>query len=75
LHQASWDKSIAVGDSESDIPLLSSVKNPIAFNPTKQLFNHAKENHWNIVVERKNVIYQLGPGSQNYTLRNELPII
>jgi HAD superfamily hydrolase (TIGR01490 family) len=75
LHNATWDKSIAVGDSESDIPLLSSVENPIAFNPTKKLFNYAQKNRWNIVLERKNVIYRLESNSKNYILRNELPLI
>ncbi|MEO8105120.1 MAG: HAD family phosphatase [Candidatus Saccharibacteria bacterium] len=67
-HQATWDGSIAVGDSESDIPMLASVQRPIAFNPTQKLFEHAKQNDWKIVIERKNVTYELSPGSAGYCL-------
>ncbi len=51
--------SIAVGDTESDIPMLSSVEKPIAFNPNDKLARHAKQKNWDIIVERKNVIYQV----------------
>jgi len=67
-HGADYTKSIAVGDSESDIPMLASVENPVAFNPNKQLFEHAKQQQWNIVVERKNMIYKLEPRSGSYIL-------
>lgn len=67
-HQATWDGSIAVGDSESDIPMLASVQRPIAFNPTQKLFEHAKQHDWKIVIERKNVTYELSPGSNGYSL-------
>jgi HAD superfamily hydrolase (TIGR01490 family) len=52
-------QSIAVGDTEGDIPLLESVARPICFNPNQALYNHAKRNGWEIVVERKDVIYKL----------------
>ena len=67
-HGATFEGSVAVGDSESDIPMLSAVEQPIAFNPTKLLFNHAKEHGWKIVLERKNVIYELEPQSGSYLL-------
>jgi len=67
-HQASWQGSIAVGDSESDIPLLESVEQPVAFNPTRELFAYAESRHWKIVVERKNVIYELESRSGHYQL-------
>ncbi|PIT93279.1 MAG: HAD-IB family hydrolase [Candidatus Harrisonbacteria bacterium CG10_big_fil_rev_8_21_14_0_10_38_8] len=51
--------SIAVGDTESDIGMLSIVTNPICFNPTNNLYLQAKKNNWSVVVERKNVIYKL----------------
>lgn len=51
--------SIAVGDTEGDIPLLESVDRPICFNPNKKLFDYAKRMGWSVVVERKDVIYQL----------------
>lgn len=51
--------SIAVGDSDGDIPLLSSVERPICFNPNSALYEHAKKHGWQVVVERKDVIYEL----------------
>ena len=51
--------SIGVGDSESDIPFLKFVEKPICFNPNNQLYLHAKLHKWEIVVERKDVIYFL----------------
>lgn len=56
--------SIAVGDSESDIPMLELVERPIAFNPTEVLFAHAKNAGWEVVVERKNMIYSLQPSKK-----------
>lgn len=49
--------SVGVGDTEGDIPLLSNVERPICFNPNKSLYDHAKNSGWEIVVERKDVIY------------------
>lgn len=57
--KADLDNSIAVGDSESDIPMLEIVGNPIVFNPAHTLAEHAKREGWKIVVERKNVIYEI----------------
>jgi len=51
--------SYGVGDSESDIKFLTFVQNPICFNPSKKLYEHAKKNGWKVVVERKNVIYDI----------------
>ncbi len=63
-----YKDSIGVGDSESDIAMLEMVEQPIAFNPTKLLFDHAKAAEWKIVVERKNVIYELNSGNGSYIL-------
>lgn len=52
--------SVAVGDTEGDIPLLESVDKPICFNPNKSLYAYAKRLNWPIVIERKDVIYHLG---------------
>lgn len=60
--------SIGVGDSEGDISLLSAVERPIAFNPSRGLFAHAKQNGWEVVIERKNVIYALEPKDDKYIL-------
>ncbi len=51
--------SIGVGDSEGDIPFLEIVARPICFNPNAKLYQHAKRNKWKVVVERKDVIYEL----------------
>ncbi len=51
--------SVGVGDTESDIGMLSVVETPIAFNPNRLLYRHAKKNGWKIIVERKDVIYEL----------------
>lgn len=67
-HGCDFKDSVAAGDSESDIPMLSIVENPIAFNPTKSLFAHAKQQAWPIVIERKNVIYKLEPKGEHYIL-------
>ena len=58
-HHVSLDDSIAVGDTESDIPMLSIVERPICFNPNSVLYDEAKKRKWKIVVERKDVIYEL----------------
>jgi HAD superfamily hydrolase (TIGR01490 family) len=53
------EDSIAVGDTEGDISLLESVMHPICFNPNQKLYQHAKRMKWEVVVERKDVIYYL----------------
>lgn len=58
-HGLSLEQSYAIGDTLSDAPMLSLVKNAIAFNPDKKLYKLALENNWQIVVERKNVVYEL----------------
>jgi HAD superfamily hydrolase (TIGR01490 family) len=67
-HKATWNKSVAVGDSESDIPMLSTVEQPIAFNPSKELFEHAKQKNWQVVLERKNMTYHLESKEGKYWL-------
>ena len=51
--------SVGIGDSEGDIPMLEMVENPICFNPNSILYKTAKINKWKIVVERKDVIYEI----------------
>ncbi len=51
--------SIGVGDTESDIPFLEMVTKPICFNPNQKLYRTAKRLSWDVVVERKDVIYHL----------------
>jgi len=51
--------SVGVGDTESDIAFLKMVAKPICFNPNQKLYQYAKRVGWEIVVERKDVIYHL----------------
>ncbi len=51
--------SVGVGDSEGDISFLEIVAKPICFNPNAKLYAHAKKEKWKVVVERKDVIYEL----------------
>lgn len=53
------EKSVGVGDSEADYAFLELVDTPICFNPSSGLYKHAKRNGWKVVVERKNVIYEI----------------
>ena len=51
--------SVGVGDTESDISFLELVAKPICFNPNLKLFRHAKRMKWKVIVERKDVVYDI----------------
>jgi len=68
-HGLDFAGSVGVGDTSSDIALLELVEHPIAFNPEKKLFEVARERGWPIVVERKNVVYELEPHGKAYQLK------
>ena len=51
--------SVGVGDTESDIVFLEKVTKPICFNPNSLLYKEAVSRGWKVVVERKDVIYEL----------------
>jgi len=51
--------SYGIGDTEGDIPMLELVEHPICFNPNQTLYRYAKLNGWKIVVERKDMIYEI----------------
>lgn len=51
--------SVGVGDTESDIGFLEMVERPIAFNPSSELHRVAKKRGWDIIIERKDVVYKL----------------
>lgn len=55
----SLDDSVGVGDTESDIPFLEMVENPICFNPNDKLYRYARRMCWKTVVERKDVVYDI----------------
>jgi HAD superfamily hydrolase (TIGR01490 family) len=58
-YSISLNNSIAVGDTEGDIAMLSLVGNPIAFNPNLHLAKIAQKKKWRMVAERKDVIYEI----------------
>ena len=63
-----YKDSYGVGDSESDVSMLKKVEKPIAFNPSKELFEYATKSGWQIVVERKNVVYEFNRQNGRYSL-------
>ena len=67
-HKLSYASSVAIGDSASDIPMLELVERPIAFNPDRALFEAASQHGWKIVIERKNMVYELEPKDGSYHL-------
>ena len=61
----------AYGDTNGDLTMLNSVGHPTAINPSKELLNHIMgdgelKKRINIVVERKDVIYQMDIEHLNY---------
>ena len=67
-HHAGMAGSIAVGDVASDISMLEMVEKPIVFNPERKLFDRAKAKGWKIVIERKNIVYELEKHDGKYVL-------
>ncbi|MDZ7611939.1 MAG: HAD family phosphatase [Candidatus Moranbacteria bacterium] len=55
----SLDNSTGVGDTESDAKFLELMDHPIAFNPNRQLKQIAEKSGWKVVVEKKDVIYEI----------------
>jgi HAD superfamily hydrolase (TIGR01490 family) len=58
-HKISLEDSYGIGDTESDSSFLQMVEHPIAFNPNQNLRAAAEENGWKIVVEKKDVVYEI----------------
>lgn len=70
-HQLMTDGSYAIGDSKSDASMLEMADNPIAFNPDRELFEIAQKHGWKVVVERKNMVYELErTGGKFYVLKD-----
>lgn len=63
-HVYKLSDTVAVGDTEGDIPIMDMVGYPIVFNPNNTLVKEALKRKWPIIVERKDVVYNL----QNSTL-------
>jgi HAD superfamily hydrolase (TIGR01490 family) len=51
--------SYGIGDTDSDISMMEQVETAIAFNPNRVLYRQAKQKEWLVVVERKDVIYEI----------------
>ncbi|MDI6777764.1 MAG: HAD family phosphatase [Patescibacteria group bacterium] len=54
------ERSYGIGDTESDVSFLKMVDYPIAFNPNLNLERVARRKDWKIIVEKKDVIYDIG---------------
>lgn len=54
-----YKASYAIGDTLGDASLLKKVGHPVAFNPNNELASLAQRRGWPIIVERKDVIYEL----------------
>lgn len=67
-HNLITSESWAVGDTEGDIGMLSMVDRAIAFNPNRKLYLHAVKHGWEVVVERKDMVYKLHPASDGRTI-------
>lgn len=67
-HHVGFKGSVGVGDSNSDVSMLELVEQPIAFNPEKDLFDYASSKGWKIVIERKNMVYELEKRGDDYQL-------
>jgi HAD superfamily hydrolase (TIGR01490 family) len=70
-HNLDWEGSYAIGDTNSDADMMELVANPIAFNPDSKLYQRALKERWKIVVERKNVIYELEDNKGNFLLKEK----
>jgi HAD superfamily phosphoserine phosphatase-like hydrolase len=58
-HGLTLEDSYGVGDTESDASFLEIVTFPIAFNPNENLKRMAQEKGWRIVVEKKDVVWDM----------------
>lgn len=73
-HGLSMEGSVAVGDTHRDISILEMVERPIAFNPNAALYEEAEKNGWEIVIERKNMVYELENHDGKYAVKSAHPI-
>lgn len=65
-HEIDLDLSFAYGDTNGDLSMLRKIGNPIAINPNYELLQQLKKDpilsqKAQVIVERKDVIYQLDP--------------
>lgn len=64
-HEFSLKGSYGIGDTESDISFLKLVEYPIAFNPNQNLKEAAEKEGWRIIVEKKDVVYEIDPSKKS----------
>lgn len=67
--QYTFDDSIGVGDTHRDASFMQLVARPIAFNPNAALYEIAEAHNWEIVLERKNMIYEMKKRGTYYVER------
>jgi HAD superfamily hydrolase (TIGR01490 family) len=73
-HDATLTDSIGIGDTHRDISFLSIVEHPIAFNPNAALYEEAATRGWGIVIERKNMVYELTHKKDGYKVHTAHPL-
>lgn len=66
--------SVGVGDTHRDISMLAITEQPIAFNPNAALYEEAQKHGWKIVLERKNMVYELEVSDSTYCITNARPL-
>jgi HAD superfamily hydrolase (TIGR01490 family) len=64
IYDIDLDKSYAYGDTAGDLSMFKAVRYPVCVNPTRELLNKVVKyeeirNKINVVVERKDMIYNL----------------
>ena len=72
-HGLTLEDSIGVGDTHRDIGMLSQVEHPIAFNPNAALYDAANKRGWKIVIERKNMVFELAKKGNGYVVESAHP--
>lgn len=73
-HNFSLTDSIGVGDTHRDTSFLRVTEHPIAFNPNAALYEEAQKNGWDIVLERKNMVYELRSNNGEYMVTTARPL-
>lgn len=73
-HGLTLKDSVGVGDTHRDLSMLSVTEHAIAFNPNAAFYEEAEKRGWKVVLERKNMIYELIPGAGGYVLQAARPI-
>lgn len=71
-HHIDLTESYAYGDTNGDLTMFKCVGNPVAINPAKELLTAISEHEdlrekTRIVIERKDVIYQIDPKTNTIT--------